>query len=193
MPAQIFDQILLIYCYFSSNYFLSMRILLIERQNIFPLSLAWWYSLSDMNVSYYIQLTLTCSKSCPNSWLPATTSLSAIHCSRSSTSRFSMYSFKVSSNLLRLSLVRSFRPAYSLSTCLRRTHNLIPRQTLLKYTLIDKTIPVNGGSKRCRGKVSLWETLITEMVLFGNSFEFWTEHWSRLSGSLVDLCRLSVC
>lgn len=61
-------------------------------------------------------LTVTCSKSCPSSDDLATTSLSAIHCMRSSISRFRAYSFSVSSRRPRLSSERSFKPAYSLST-----------------------------------------------------------------------------
>lgn len=60
-------------------------------------------------------LTWTCSRSCPSSCEPATTSLSAIHCSMSSTSRLSSKSLVVSSRRDLLSSARSFRPAYSLS------------------------------------------------------------------------------
>ena len=62
-------------------------------------------------------ITVTCSKSWPSSWDPATTSRSAIHCSRSSISRFSLYSLRTSPSFSRLSSARSFRLAYSLSTC----------------------------------------------------------------------------
>lgn len=53
---------------------------------------------------------------CPSSWEPATTSRSANHCSKSSTSLFNMNNFKASSNFARRSPARSRNPAYSLST-----------------------------------------------------------------------------
>ena len=69
----------------------------------------------------FTKLTETCSKSCPSSCELATTSLSAIHCMRSSISWLSLYSLRTSSNFARLSWAKSLRPAYSLSTCDWRT------------------------------------------------------------------------
>ncbi len=84
------------------------------------------------------RLTVTCSKSCPNSWDPATTSLSAIHCSMSSISRFNMYSLSTSSSLPLLSFARSFKLAYNLSTwdCFTWTASLkLRKQSFIKVFL----------------------------------------------------------
>lgn len=72
---------------------------------------------SKKELKYLKIPTVTCSKSCPSSCDPATTSRSAIHCSISSMSRLSRYSFRTSSSLFRRSPVKSLRMTYSLSTC----------------------------------------------------------------------------
>ena len=63
-----------------------------------------------------VTVTVTWSRSWPISWEEATTSLSAIHCSSSSTSRLSRKCWKVWSSFFARSSASSFSPAYCLST-----------------------------------------------------------------------------
>ena len=107
----------------------------------------WW----QCNKPSVVPPTVTCSKSCPNSCEPATTSRSAIHCSRSSMSLFSIYSFSTSSSFSRRSPARSFRLAYSLSTC-------------ACFTAIASLHDKECATHQQRLNAYMWQSIITYTV-----------------------------